>query len=59
MTGGQPAREPGAYPGLLSALMAAVRPGFRGEGQGFAEEVPAGDGAGPMEQLLAFSGRQP
>jgi integrase len=28
---GREAREPGAYPGLLAALMAAVRPGFRGE----------------------------
>jgi len=35
VTGGQPAREPAAYPGLLAALMAAVRPEFRGDVLGF------------------------
>ena len=36
-----------------------IRPSFRGEGQGFGDELPAGAAAGPMEQLLAFTGRQP
>ena len=40
MTAGQPAREPAAYPGLLAALMAAVRPGFRGEVLGFDPRDP-------------------
>ena len=31
MTGGQAARQPGAHPGLLAALMAAVRPEFRSD----------------------------
>jgi integrase len=35
VTAGQPARAPAAYPGLLAALMAAVRPGFRGDVLGF------------------------
>jgi integrase len=37
---GREAREPAAYPGLLSALMAAVRPGFRGEVLGFDPRDP-------------------
>jgi len=31
VTGGQPARGPDAYPGLLAALMAAIRPEFRAD----------------------------
>ena len=37
---GREAREPGAYPGVLAALMAAVRPGFRGEVLGFDPRDP-------------------
>ncbi len=37
---GREAREPGACPGLLAALMAAVRPGFRGEVLGFDPRDP-------------------
>jgi hypothetical protein len=37
---GREAREPAAYPGLLSALMAAVRPGFRSEVLGFDPRDP-------------------
>jgi len=44
---------------VLGLAHGLIRPSFRGEGQGFAEELPAGDDAGPMEQLLAFTGRQP
>ena len=40
MTAGQPAREPAAYPGLLAALMAAVRPEFRGDVLGFDPRDP-------------------
>jgi integrase len=40
VTAGQPAREPAAYPGLLAALMAAVRPGFRGDVLGFDPRDP-------------------
>jgi uncharacterized protein (TIGR03086 family) len=44
---------------VLGLAHGLIRPSFRGEGQGFDEEIPARDGAGPMEQLVAFSGRQP
>jgi integrase len=37
---GREAREPGAYPGLLAALMAAVRPEFRSEVLGFDPRDP-------------------
>ena len=37
---GREAREPAAYPGLLAALMAAVRPRFRGEVLGFDARDP-------------------
>jgi integrase len=37
---GREAREPAAYPGLLAALMAAVRPGFRSEVLGFDPRDP-------------------
>ena len=44
---------------VLGLAHGLIRPSFRGEGQGFGDELPAGDGAGPMEQLLAYTGRQP
>jgi integrase len=37
---GQEARRPASYPGLLAALMAAVRPGFRGDVLGFDPRDP-------------------
>ena len=37
---GQEACRPAAYPGLLAALMAAVRPGFRGDVLGFDPRDP-------------------
>jgi integrase len=40
VTVGQAAREPVAYPGLLAALMASVRPEFRGETLGFDPRDP-------------------
>jgi uncharacterized protein (TIGR03086 family) len=43
---------------VLGLAHGLIRPSFRGEGQGFGDELPAGDAAGPMEQLLAFTGRQ-
>lgn len=44
---------------VLGLAHGLIRPSFRGEGQGFADEVAAGEDAEPMEQLLAFTGRQP
>jgi uncharacterized protein (TIGR03086 family) len=44
---------------VLGLAHGLIRPAFRGEGQGFGEELPAVASAGPMEQLLAFTGRQP
>ncbi|HUE06242.1 MAG TPA: hypothetical protein VMP41_02365, partial [Acidimicrobiales bacterium] len=43
---------------VLGLAHGLIRPSFRGEGQGFGEELPAEDAARPMEQLLAFTGRQ-
>jgi len=43
---------------VLGLAHGLVRPAFRGEGQGFGEELPADEADGPMEQLLAFTGRQ-
>ena len=43
---------------VLGQAHGLIRPGFRGEGQGFGAELPAGEGSRPMEQLLAFTGRQ-
>ena len=40
MTAGQPARGPATSPGLLAALMAAVRPEFRGDVLGFDPRDP-------------------
>ena len=37
---GQEERRPASYPGLLAALMAAVRPGFRGDVLGFGPRDP-------------------
>lgn len=44
---------------VLGLAHGLIRPSFRGEGQGFGEEVPAADAAEPMERLLAFTGRRP
>jgi uncharacterized protein (TIGR03086 family) len=44
---------------VLGLAHGLIRPAFRGEGQGFGDELPSGDDAGPMERLLAFTGRQP
>jgi uncharacterized protein (TIGR03086 family) len=44
---------------VLGLAHGLIRPEFRGEGQGFAAEIAAGDGAGPMDQLLAYTGRRP
>lgn len=44
---------------VLGLAHGLIQPSFRGEGHGFAAEIPAGDGAAPMEQLLCFTGRQP
>ncbi|HSZ37321.1 MAG TPA: TIGR03086 family metal-binding protein [Acidimicrobiales bacterium] len=44
---------------VLGLAHGLIRPSFRGEGQGFGAELPAGAGSRPMEQLLAFTGRQP
>jgi integrase len=48
VSAGQPAREPAAYPGLLEALMAAVRPGFRGGLLGFDPRDPVFGGPACM-----------
>ena len=40
MSAGRPAREPAVHPGLLAALMAAVRPEFRAEILGFDPRDP-------------------
>jgi uncharacterized protein (TIGR03086 family) len=43
---------------VLGLAHGLIRPSFRGAGQGFGEELPAGDAASPMEKLLAFTGRK-
>ena len=43
---------------MMHQLM-SMNPGARGEGRGFAEEVPCPADAPVQERLLAFSGRQP
>ena len=43
---------------VLGLAHSLIRPSFRGEGLAFAEERPVGSDDAPMEQLLAFTGRQ-
>jgi uncharacterized protein (TIGR03086 family) len=43
---------------VLGLAHGLIRPSFRGEGQGFGQELPASGDDAPMEQLLAFTGRQ-
>jgi uncharacterized protein (TIGR03086 family) len=43
----------------LDGLRAMLSPEYRGEGKPFGVEVAAPQGAEPLEQLLAFSGRDP
>ena len=57
MTAGQPAREPTAYPGLLAALMAAVRPEFRGDTLGFDPRDPVFGGPPCLVEGCERAGR--
>jgi uncharacterized protein (TIGR03086 family) len=43
----------------LGGLRGMLSPEYRGAGKSFGLEVEAPDGAGPLDQLLAFSGRDP
>ncbi|MCC7105611.1 MAG: TIGR03086 family protein [Chloroflexi bacterium] len=43
----------------LELMRQILKPGFRGPGKGFAEEVPCPPDAPVQDRLLAFSGRQP
>ena len=57
MTAGQAAREPAAYPGLLAALMAAVRPEFRGDSLGFDPRDPVFGGPPCLVEGCERAGR--
>ncbi len=56
---GREAREPGPYPGLLAALMAAVRPGFRSEVLGFDPRDPVFGGPPCLVDGCARTGPEP
>lgn len=45
--------------GILDMMRRMMPPGSRGEGKGFAAEVPCPPDAPIQDRLLAFSGRQP
>jgi uncharacterized protein (TIGR03086 family) len=45
--------------GILGLLHQILTPDRRGEGKGFAAEVPCPESASAQDRLLAFSGRQP
>ncbi len=57
MTAGQAAREPAAYPGLLAALMASVRPEFRGNSLGFDPRDPVFGGPPCLVEGCERAGR--
>ncbi len=42
---------------VLGATQAVVTPEARGEGKGFAEELPVDDAASSLERLIAYTGR--
>jgi hypothetical protein len=57
VTCGEAAREPAAYPGLLAALMAAVRPEFRGDVLGFDPRDPVFGGPPCLVEGCERAGR--
>jgi integrase len=57
VSAGQAAREPAARPGLLAALMASVRPEFRGESLGFDPRDPVFGGPPCLVETCERPGR--